>query len=107
MILLITEKLPKYVKSGMYDIQGAHADAQRGAWRRDPKRHLAAVFESAVAGKKIELVMATCVFRLGDKVMQIKNNYQRMGDSQQSMGLWWTADRAYLTGIFGIIKRDS
>ena len=75
MVQLIGEMLPKYVKASPFDIQVLDADAERQPWCGDVKRRTAELFKSSVGGQKGGSAGRYPV-REGDKVMQIKNNYQ-------------------------------
>ncbi|MDE5825603.1 MAG: ATP-dependent RecD-like DNA helicase, partial [Lachnospiraceae bacterium] len=74
-ILLITEKLPRYVKSGTYDIQ-VLTPMRKGALGVETLNGILQQYLNPPSPEKLELAHGDGVFRLGDKVMQIKNNYQ-------------------------------
>ncbi len=75
MVMLITEKLPRYVKSGMYDIQVLTPMRKGNLGVEVLNRILQQYMNPPGEGKK-EYTHGETLFREGDKVMQIKNNYQ-------------------------------
>ncbi len=75
MVMLITEKLPRYVKSGMYDIQVLTPMRKGNLGVEVMNRILQQYMNPPGEGKK-EYTHGETLFREGDKVMQIKNNYQ-------------------------------
>lgn len=75
MVMLITEKLPRYVKAGMYDIQVLTPMRKGNLGVEVLNRILQQYMNPPEEGKK-EYTHGETLFREGDKVMQIKNNYQ-------------------------------
>lgn len=103
MILLITEKLPKYVKSGMYDIQ-VLTPMRKGALGVETLNGILQQYLNPPSPEKIELVHGDGVFRLGDKVMQIKNNYQLEWEILSKYGIVVDSGQGVFNGDVGIIK---
>ena len=103
MILLITEKLPKYVKSGMYDIQ-VLTPMRKGALGVETLNGILQQYLNPPSPEKIELVLGDGVFRLGDKVMQIKNNYQLEWEILSKYGIVVDSGQGVFNGDVGIIK---
>jgi len=75
MITLVREKLPRYVHADVFDIQ-IMTPMRKGALGVERLNSILQEFLNPPSPEKPEKEAAGCVFRLGDKVMQIKNNYQ-------------------------------
>lgn len=103
MILLITEKLPKFVKSGMYDIQ-VLTPMRKGALGVETLNGILQRYLNPPAPQKLELLHGDRVFRLGDKVMQIKNNYQLEWEIVSKYGIAIDSGQGVFNGDVGIIK---
>ena len=103
MILLITEKLPKYVKSGMYDIQ-VLTPMRKGALGVETLNEILQRYLNPPSPEKAELIHGDGVFRLGDKVMQIKNNYQLEWEVVSKYGIAVDSGQGVFNGDVGIIK---
>ena len=103
MILLITEKLPKYVKSGMYDIQ-VLTPMRKGALGVETLNEILQRYLNPPSPEKTELIHGDGVFRLGDKVMQIKNNYQLEWEVVSKYGIAVDSGQGVFNGDVGIIK---
>ena len=75
MVYMVRDKLPGYVKAGIEDIQvlTPMRKGNFGVERLNPvlQEHL-----NPPSGSKVEREFPQGIFRVGDKVMQIKNNYQ-------------------------------
>ena len=103
MILLITEKLPKYVKSGMYDIQ-VLTPMRKGPLGVETLNGILQQYLNPPSPEKTELVHGDGVFRLGDKVMQIKNNYQLEWEVVSKYGIAIDSGQGIFNGDVGMIK---
>jgi len=103
MILLITQKLPKYVKSGMYDIQ-VLTPMRKGALGVETLNKILQQYLNPPSPEKTELIHGDGVFRLGDKVMQIKNNYQLEWEIVSKYGIAIDSGQGVFNGDVGIIK---
>lgn len=75
MIQLIQEKLPKFVDASPFDIQVLTPTRKGSLGCETLNRILQKYLNPAEAGKA-EHMMGDTIYRVGDKVMQIKNNYQ-------------------------------
>lgn len=75
MVQLITEKLPRYVKADMYDIQ-VLTPMRKGNLGVETLNRILQQYMNPPSGEKKEYVHGEILFREGDKIMQIKNNYQ-------------------------------
>ncbi len=103
MILLITEKLPKYVKAGMYDIQ-VLTPMRKGALGVETLNGILQQYLNPPSPEKLELAHGEGVLRLGDKVMQIKNNYQLEWEIVSKYGIAVDSGQGVFNGDVGIIK---
>lgn len=103
MILLITQKLPKYVKAGMYDIQ-VLTPMRKGALGVETLNGILQQYLNPPAPEKLELIHGDSVFRVGDKVMQIKNNYQLEWEIVSKYGIAIDSGQGVFNGDVGIIK---
>ena len=74
-IQLILEKLPKYVKADSMDIQ-VLTPMRKGPLGVESLNRILQEYLNPPTPDKKEHVVGETVFRTGDKVMQIKNNYQ-------------------------------
>lgn len=103
MIVLITEKLPRYVKSGIYDIQ-VLTPMRKGPLGVETLNHILQQYLNPPSPEKMELVHGDGVFRLGDKVMQIKNNYQLEWEIVSKYGIAVDSGQGIFNGDVGIIR---
>ncbi len=103
MILLITEKLPRYVKAGMYDIQ-VLTPMRKGALGVETLNGILQQYLNPPSPEKLELAHGEGVLRLGDKVMQIKNNYQLEWEIVSKYGIAVDSGQGVFNGDVGIIK---
>lgn len=103
LILLITQKLPKYVKAGIYDIQ-VLTPMRKGALGVETLNGILQQYLNPPSAEKMELIHGEGVFRLGDKVMQIKNNYQLTWEIVSKYGIAIDSGQGVFNGDVGIIK---
>lgn len=100
---LITQKLPKFVNAAAYDIQ-VLTPMRKGNLGVERLNVILQKFLNPPAADKKEKEYGDRVFREGDKVMQIKNNYQLEWEILSKYG--FAVDRG--TGVFngdtGIIR---
>ncbi|MBQ9122627.1 MAG: ATP-dependent RecD-like DNA helicase [Lachnospiraceae bacterium] len=75
MVQLITEKLPKYVNAESMEIQ-VLTPMRKGPLGVESLNGILQEYLNPPAAGKKEHVVGETVFRVGDKVMQIRNNYQ-------------------------------
>lgn len=95
MIQLIREKLPRYVGASPYDIQ-VLTPMRKGSLGCETLNGILQQYLNPPDGKKREHVAGNKIFREGDKVMQVKNNYQLEWEVISKYGI--PIDRG--TGIF-------
>ena len=103
MINLIKNKLPKYVKATQFDIQvlTPMRKGELGVERLNKGLQLAL---NPPTKEKKEKEYHQGVFREGDKVMQVKNNYQLAWEIKSSYGITSQAGTGVFNGDAGIVK---
>ncbi len=74
MVQLITEKLPKYVGTDAFEIQ-VLTPMRKGSLGVETLNQILQRYINPPAPEKKEHIFGSIVFREGDKVMQVKNNY--------------------------------
>ena len=94
-ITLIQKKLPKYVNAAPTDIQ-VMTPTRKGLLGVERLNTILQRYLNPPAPEKAEKEFGDKLFRIGDKVMQIKNNYQLEWEICTKFGL--TVDKG--TGIF-------
>ncbi|MBD5545378.1 MAG: ATP-dependent RecD-like DNA helicase [Lachnospiraceae bacterium] len=103
MIQLITEKLPRYVHARPYDIQ-VLTPVRKGALGVETlNKILQAYLNPADSGKK-EHISGETLFREGDKVMQIKNNYKMEWEILSKYHIPIDKGMGIFNGDMGVIK---
>ncbi len=75
MIQLISEKLPPYVDATPYDIQ-VLTPMRKGALGCETLNGILQKYLNPPTEDKKEYISGTTIYREGDKVMQVRNNYQ-------------------------------
>ncbi len=75
MVQLITEKLPRYVGADSLDIQ-VLTPMRKGSLGVETLNRILQKYMNPASTEKKEHVFGENIFREGDKVMQIKNNYE-------------------------------
>lgn len=103
MIQLITGKLPKYVHAGMFDIQ-VLTPMRKGALGVETLNGILQQYLNPPSPEKLELPHGDGIFRVGDKVMQIKNNYQLEWEILSKYGIAVDSGQGVFNGDVGIIK---
>lgn len=103
MITLITKKLPDYVHAEMFDLQ-IMTPMRKGALGVE---RLNAILQSVLNppdSSKPEKETGGVIFRLGDKVMQIKNNYQIPWEIRSKYGIPIDTGMGVFNGDMGVIR---
>lgn len=103
MIQLITGKLPKYVHAGMFDIQ-VLTPMRKGALGVETLNGILQQYLNPPSPEKLELPHGDGIFRVGDKVMQVKNNYQLEWEILSKYGIAVDSGQGVFNGDVGIIK---
>jgi len=103
MITLIREKLPPYVNADVFDIQ-VLAPARKGALGVERLNVILQQYLNPPDKRKLEHEVAGGIFREGDKVMQIKNNYQLEWEVKGNYGVVTEQGLGVFNGDIGIIR---
>ncbi len=103
MITLVKEKLPAYVGANIFDIQ-IMTPMRKGALGVDRLNTILQDFLNPASSDKPEKEAAGTLFRLGDKVMQIKNNYQLEWKLCNKYGIPIDKGTGVFNGDTGIIR---
>lgn len=103
MIQLITEKLPRFVKAGAYDIQ-VLTPMRKGALGVETLNQILQQYLNPPSDKKLQIPHGDGVLRVGDKIMQTKNNYQLEWEIVSKYGIAIDRGLGVFNGDVGIIK---
>ena len=104
MITLVREKLPKYVNADVFDIQ-IMTPMRKGALGVERLNGILQGFLNPPAPGKAEKESGGTTFREGDKVMQIKNNYQIEWTTVNRYGIPVDKGAGVFNGDMGIIRQ--
>lgn len=102
-IQLVKEKMPKYVHATPYDIQ-VLTPMRKGELGVERLNHILQQYLNPKEESKREKEVAGVTFREGDKVMQIRNNYQLEWEITNSYGFVTEKGMGVFNGDCGIIK---
>lgn len=102
-LTLIQKKLPDYVEAKEYDIQ-VLTPMRKGLLGVERLNGILQQYLNPPDKKKKEKALSQGVFREGDKVMQIKNNYQLEWEIKGKYGLPLDKGLGIFNGDMGIIK---
>lgn len=100
---LIKQKLPKYVNASEYDIQ-VLTPTRKGLLGVERLNTVLQMYLNPKDSTKREKEHGETVFREGDKVMQIKNNYQLEWEIRSKYGLCIDKGTGVFNGDMGIIE---
>lgn len=103
-LTLIREKLPSYVNADINDIQ-VLTPARKGLLGVERLNSILQQYLNPPDGSKIERETAAGIFREGDKVMQIKNDYQIEWEVRGKYGIATDKGMGVFNGDVGIIRR--
>ncbi len=103
MIQLITEKLPKFVKAEVYDIQ-VLTPMRKGALGVETLNQILQQYLNPPSEQKIQITHGEGILRVGDKVMQTKNNYQLEWEIVSKYGIAIDKGLGVFNGDVGIVK---
>ncbi len=106
MIQLIKEKLPSYVGAGPYDIQ-VLTPMRKGNLGVETLNGILQRYLNPPSPEKKEHLSGERLFREGDKVMQIKNNYQLPWEILGGYGIVIDKGTGVFNGDVGIIREIS
>ncbi len=105
-ITLIREKLPRYVEAGIYDIQ-VLTPMRKGLLGVERLNKILQEYLNPPSKDKNEREAGDRLFREGDKVMQIKNNYQLEWEVKTKYGMAVDKGVGIFNGDMGVIKSIS
>lgn len=101
---LIKQKLPKFVDASEYDIQ-VLTPMRKGLLGVERLNTVLQMYLNPPDKKKREKEFRGVIFREGDKVMQIKNNYQLEWEIRTKYGLCIDKGTGIFNGDMGIIEQ--
>ncbi len=105
-VILTRDKLPGYVKATPFDIQ-VLTPMRKGVLGVETLNPILQRYLNPPSPGKREKEVAGAVFREGDKVMQIKNNYQLTWEVRSRYGIAVDTGEGVFNGDTGIIKEIS
>lgn len=103
MLTLIKFKMPKYVNAKSTDIQ-VLTPMRKGELGVERLNQVLQMYLNPADSGKKEKEIAGRIFREGDKVMQIKNNYQIEWECKSEYGLSFEKGTGVFNGDTGIVK---
>ena len=103
MLQLVRDKLPKYVDATSYDIQ-VLTPMRKGELGVERLNQILQQYLNPRARGKKEKEVQGRIFREGDKVMQIKNNYQLEWEIKSKYGIVTESGTGVFNGDCGIIR---
>lgn len=103
MLTLITQKLPGYVHAQPLDLQ-VLTPMRKGALGVERLNTILQAYLNPPHKDKPEKETGGVIFRLGDKVMQIKNNYQIQWEVRSRYGIPEDSGMGVFNGDIGIIR---
>lgn len=103
MITLVKEKLPNYVHAEPFDIQ-IMTPMRKGALGVERLNGILQEYLNPKSPSKAEKETAGTIYRVGDKVMQIKNNYQIEWEIRNRYGIPVDSGMGVFNGDIGIIR---
>lgn len=102
-VVLVRDKMPKYVNATPYDIQ-VLTPMRKGELGVERLNQVLQQFLNPPSSNKKEKEYHNCIFREGDKVMQIKNNYQLTWEIKSRYGITTENGTGIFNGDMGIIR---
>lgn len=106
MIALIQQKLPRYVGAPQNEIQ-VMTPTRKGLLGVERLNQILQRYLNPSEPNKDEEEIGGRIFRVGDKVMQIKNNYQLEWEVQTKYGLTVDSGQGIFNGDMGVISAIS
>ncbi|MBQ8184502.1 MAG: ATP-dependent RecD-like DNA helicase [Lachnospiraceae bacterium] len=103
-LALVQEKLPKYVQAQPFDIQ-VLTPMRKGALGVEQLNTVLQEYLNPAASDKAEKESGQHLFREGDKVMQIRNNYQLEWEVRNRYGLTVDKGMGVFNGDMGLIRQ--
>ncbi len=106
MLTLIQKKLPKYVDAGIFDIQ-VLTPMRKGLLGVERLNKILQEYLNPPDKGKNERTYGDRLFREGDKVMQVKNNYQLEWEIKTKYGMTIDRGLGVFNGDMGIVRSIS
>lgn len=106
MIALIQQKLPRYVGAPQNEIQ-VMTPTRKGLLGVERLNQILQRYLNPAEPNKDEEEIGGRIFRVGDKVMQVKNNYQLEWEVQTKYGLTVDSGQGIFNGDMGVISAIS
>lgn len=106
LLALILEKLPPYVHAKPYDIQ-VLTPMRKGALGVEALNVVLQKYLNPPSEQKQEKEFSRGLLREGDKVMQIKNNYQMEWEAKNQFGIAIDKGLGIFNGDMGVVQRIS
>jgi len=103
-LALVQDKLPRYVNAKPYDIQ-VLTPMRKGVLGVERLNEILQRYLNPPSEKKNEKEFSRGLFREGDKVMQIKNNYQIVWEAKNEYGIVVDKGMGIFNGDMGVIQR--
>lgn len=100
---LVIQKMPKYVDAQMYEIQ-VLTPMRKGLLGVDRLNTVLQQYLNPPAQNKAEKIRGEVIFREGDKVMQVKNNYQIEWEVKNRYGIAVEHGMGIFNGDMGVIR---
>ncbi len=104
LVALIRDKLPRYVKAQPFDIQ-VLTPMRKGELGVERLNKILQQYLNPPEPQKQQKEFHQTIFREGDKVMQIRNNYQLAWEIKSSLGTVIETGEGVFNGDTGIIRR--
>ena len=104
-LALVQEKMPRYVNARPYDIQ-VLTPMRKGVLGVEHLNEMLQKYLNPESPEKEEHQTARGLFREGDKVMQIKNNYQIEWEARNKYGIAIDKGTGVFNGDMGMVTRD-
>lgn len=102
-VTLVSQKIPKYVNATAFDIQ-VLTPMRKGELGVERLNQVLQQYLNPPDTNKKEKEFHNGIFRVGDKVMQIKNNYQLTWETKSKYGITTENGTGVFNGDMGIIK---
>jgi len=102
-VTLVRDKMPKYVKATAFDVQ-VLTPMRKGELGVERLNQVLQQYLNPPSDEKKEKEYHNCIFREGDKVMQIKNNYQLAWEMRSQYGITIENGAGIFNGDTGIIR---
>ena len=103
-VALVRDKLPAYVNAPTFDIQ-VLTPTRKGDLGVENLNKVLQEYLNPPDPKKKEKIFGDYIFREGDKVMQVRNNYQLEWESRTAKGFIKDSGSGIFNGDCGVIRR--